>query len=204
MYLPAHFAQQDVNVLQALMRDHPLATLVADTSQGLSANHVPLLYDSGSGTHGMLLGHVARANPLWQEAAGREVLAIFHGPQAYVTPSWYASKAEHGKVVPTWNYAVVHAHGTLRVIEDKAWLRGLVVRLTKVHEASRRTPWSVSDAPPDFVEQMLGAIVGLEIPLTRLVGKWKASQNRPAADRAGVAAGLSEDGQGAAASLVPR
>ena len=204
MYVPLHFVQDDPMALRALMRDHPLATLIVNASGGLSADHLPLLFDPGAGPQGTLHGHVARANPLWREADGREVLAIFHGPQGYVSPTWYASKAEHGKVVPTWNYAVVHAYGPLRAVDDKTWLRQFVVRLTEVHEGARPAPWSVSDAPADFVEQLLDAIVGFEIPLTRLVGKWKASQNRPAADRAGVASGLQQDGHPGAAALVRR
>jgi transcriptional regulator len=153
--------------------------------------------------YGTLRGHVARANPLWQEFAdGGEVLAIFHGPQAYVSPSWYPSKAEHGKVVPTWNYAVVHARGPLAVIDDPAWLRAFVGSLTAAHEAGRQPPWAVDDAPPEFVDQMLGAIVGFEIAITSLVGKWKASPNRSASDRTGVIDGLLREHDDASAALV--
>ncbi len=190
MYLPQHFAQQDPAALQALMRDHPLAALVSTGADGLTADHLPLEYDAASAT---LRGHVARANPLWQHADGQPVLAIFRGPQAYITPSWYPGKAVHHKVVPTWNYAVVHAHGTLRAVDDAPWLHTLVARLTTHHEASRPTPWAVADAPDDYVQQMLRAIVGIEIPVARLVGKWKVSQNRPAADRDAVADGLGDD-----------
>jgi transcriptional regulator len=159
---------------------------------GPTADHVPLAFDAGAGAHGALLGHVARANPLWAAAAGSPVLAVFHGPQAYVSPSWYPGKATTHKVVPTWNYAVVHAHGMLEVVEDAPWLRALVGRLTDHHEAPRPTPWSVDDAPDDYVQQMLRAIVGIRIPIERLIGKWKVSQNRSAADRQGVADGLGE------------
>jgi transcriptional regulator len=145
---------------------------------------------SGDGAHGTLRGHVARANPVWRAAADTEVLAVFQGPQAYITPSWYPSKAETAKVVPTWNYAVVHMHGRLRITEDSAWLRALVERLTDTHEAARAQRWQVGDAPADYIEMMLRAIVGIEIEVTRLQGKWKVSQNRTAADRGGVAAGL--------------
>jgi transcriptional regulator len=187
MYLPKHFEQHDPQALQALMREHPLAALVSTGADGVTADHLPLEYDAASNT---LRGHVARANPLWQHADGQPVLAIFRGAQAYVTPSWYPSKAATHKVVPTWNYAVVHAHGTLRAVAEAPWLHALVSRLTGHHEAPRPQPWAVSDAPEDYVQQMLRAIVGIEIPVARLVGKWKVSQNRSEADRLGVADGL--------------
>ena len=192
MYLPKHFEQPDREVLARLLQAYPLATLVWSSPDALTAEHLPLLWQRGpgDGEHGTLRGHVARANPVWREAAGREVLALFQGPQAYVSPSWYPSKAAGGKVVPTWNYAVVHMHGRLRTVEDAAWLRTLVGRLTDTHEAVRALPWQVDDAPADYIEQMLRAIVGIEIELTQVQGKWKASQNRSASDRAGVAAGL--------------
>ena len=191
MYLPTHFAQPDVDTLHALMRAHPLATLVTLGAQGLDANPVPLMWVDDGTPHGVLRGHVARANPVWREAApGAEALAIFHGPNAYISPSWYPSKRETGKVVPTWNYAVVHARGALRVIDDAAWLRGLVETLTRTHEAGMPQPWAVGDAPPDYIARMLGAIVGIELALTSLQGKWKTSQNQPAANRAGVVEGL--------------
>ena len=203
MYLPKHFEQTDRAQLAALMAAHPLATLVTRSGDGFSADHIPLMYDATLGEHGLLRGHVARANPLWREAAGHDVLAIFSGPQAYITPSWYPSKAATAKVVPTWNYCVVHAHGRLRAIEDAAWLHGLVDTLTSLHECPRTHPWHVSDAPDDYVQQMLRAIVGIEIPLTALIGKWKVSQNRSDADRLGVVAGLmgetGEAGENAAA-----
>ena len=192
MYLPPHFEQQDRVALQALMREHPLAALVTSGPDGLTADHVPLDFDATAGEHGTLVGHVARANPLWQSAAGKPVLAIFRGPQAYVSPSWYPSKAGTHKVVPTWNYAVVHAHGVLEAVDDAPWLRELVGRLTDRHEAPRPAPWSVGDAPADYVQQMLRAIVGIRIPIERLVGKWKVSQNRSQADREGVAQGLGD------------
>jgi transcriptional regulator len=190
MYLPKHFEQSDPVALQALMREHPLATLVSSGPDGPTADHVPLEFDAGAGPHGALRGHVARANPLWRQAGGTPVLAVFCGPQAYVSPSHYPSKATTHKVVPTWNYAVVHAHGTLRAVEDAPWLHALVSRLTGHHEAPRQQPWAVTDAPDDYVQQMLRAIVGIEIPVERLVGKWKLSQNREIPDRDGVIAGL--------------
>ena len=198
MYLPTHFEQRDPATLAAAMRAHPLATLIVATPDGPTADLVPLEFDAGAGPHGRLRGHVARANPLWQHA-GALALAVFHGPQAYVSPGWYPSKAEHGKVVPTWNYTMVQARGTLRAVDDAAWLRALVGRLTARHEAAQAAPWAVSDAPDDFIAQMLGAIVGIEIELTSLVGKWKTSQNRNDADRLGVAEAL---GEHAMAALV--
>jgi transcriptional regulator len=193
MYLPDHFAESRVDVLHRLIRAHPLAALVTLGAGELNANHIPFEIDPEPAPWGTLRGHVARSNPVWREYSREvEALAIFQGPQHYITPSWYPSKQETGKVVPTFNYVVVHAYGTLRAIEDRAWLRGLVGRLTDRHEAARAQPWKVSDAPDDYVEKMLGAIVGIEIPLTRLVGKWKASQNQPAANRDGVIKGLGE------------
>ena len=197
MYLPSHFEQHDPAALQALMREHPLAALVTVRHDGPTADHIPLEFDNATQT---LRGHVARANPLWREAAGQPVLAIFRGAQAYVSPNWYPTKAATHKVVPTWNYAVVHAHGVLRAVEDAPWVHALVSRLTAHHEAAAsQAPWAVSDAPEDFVQEMLRAIVGIEIPLTRLVGKWKVSQNRSEPDRQGVAAGLSRGGADALA-----
>ena len=201
MYLPSHFEQHDTEALHALMREHPLATLVSLQADGPTADHVPLEFDAATRT---LRGHVARANPLWRVAGGQAVLAVFCGPQTYVTPSWYASKAATHKVVPTWNYAVVHAHGTLQVIEDAPWLHDLVSRLTRHHESPRAQPWAVSDAPDDYVQPMLRAIVGIQIPVDRLVGKWKVSQNRSAADRQGVAQGLALEAQNPQAAAMAR
>ena len=201
MYLPSHFEQHDTEALRALMREHPLATLVSLQADGPTADHVPLEFDAATRT---LRGHVARANPLWRVAGGQAVLAVFCGPQTYVTPSWYASKAATHKVVPTWNYTVVHAHGTLQVIEDAPWLHDLVSRLTRHHESPRARPWAVSDAPDDYVQPMLRAIVGIQIPVDRLVGKWKVSQNRSAADRQGVAQGLALEAQNPQAAAMAR
>jgi transcriptional regulator len=198
MYLPKHFEQQDPAALAGLMKDHPLATLVSWQDGAPTADHVPLTFDTSTQ---VLRGHVARANPLWT-LAGQPVLAVFNGPQAYVTPSWYPSKAETHKVVPTWNYAVVHAHGTLRAVEDAPWLHQLVSELTGQHEGARAQPWAVSDAPDDFVQALLRAIVGIEIPVSRLIGKWKMSQNRGEPDRSGVARGLAADHHPEAAALV--
>lgn len=206
MYLPRHFEETRVEVLHDLIRACPLGALVTVTASGLDANHVPFEIDPAPAPFGTLRAHVARANPVWRDVAAGDVLVIFRGPDGYVSPAWYPSKAETGKVVPTWNYAVVHAHGAMRAIDDRAWLRAFVEKLTDRHEAARDEPWRVTDAPADYVDTMIGAIVGLEMPITRLTGKWKVSQNRPAQDRAGVVAGLRhERGQpGAAMSDLVR
>lgn len=192
MYQVGAFREERIDVMHTLMRSHRLATLVSVHEGVPEANHLPLLIDPDPAPNGTLRGHVARANPLWRQAGGREVLVIFQGPQAYVTPSWYPSKRETGQVVPTWNYAVVHACGPLVVRDDREWLRALVTRLTDQQEAVLPQPWRVDDAPADYLDRMLGAIVGIEIPVNRLVGKWKVSQNRSDADRSGVAEGLGQ------------
>ena len=194
MYLPAHFEETRIEVLHALMHEHPFATLVAHGADGLTANHLPLHLAAETGPFGALQGHIARANPLWQKFADEEVLVIFHGPQAYVTPSWYETKREHGKAVPTWNYAVVHAHGRLRAIDDPGWLRRQLETLVTHHENAFAEPWQIGDAPPEYIDIMLAAIVGIEIIITDLKGKWKISQNQPVANRNGVVAGLREQG----------
>jgi len=192
MYQPAHFVEREPEALAALMRESPLATLIHHADGELAADVLPFEVERiGDGWR--LLGHVARANPLWRAADGQSVLVVFQGPQAYVTPSWYPSKARHGKAVPTWNYAMVQAHGRLRAIEDAAWLEAFVTRLTQRHEAGRTTPWHVGDAPADYLASMLRAIVGIEIEVTRLEGKFKLSQNRPPEDRVSVVAGLQAD-----------
>jgi len=191
MYNPPAFAETRVPVLHAAMRDIGLATLVTLEADGIVASHVPMLVDPEPAPFGTLLGHVARANPQWR-APSREIeaLAIFLGPEAYISPSLYPTKAATGKVVPTWNYVAVHAWGRLETFDDPARLLALVTRLTERHEAGRARPWAVSDAPADFVAGQLKGIVGFALEVTRLEGKWKVSQNRPAADRASVAAGL--------------
>ncbi len=197
MYQVAAFREERIDVMHALMRSHRLASLVTCIDGAIEANHLPLLIDPSPAPYGTLRGHVARANPLWRqcngsEAANREVLAIFQGPQAYVTPSWYPSKRETGEVVPTWNYAVVHAYGPLVVHDDRDWVRDLVSRLTVEQEAALPQPWGIQDAPAEYIDRMLKAIVGIEMPIVRLEGKWKVSQNRREADRAGVFAGYME------------
>jgi len=204
MYLPSHFEESRAEVLHALIRSQPLGLLVTQSDAGLQANTVPFLLDPDpAGGPGILRAHVARANPLWRETrADAEALVVFQGPQAYVSPGWYPSKAEHGKVVPTWNYVMVQARGTLRAIDDAGWVRAFVTRLTAHHEAAQARPWAVTDAPADFIETMTRAIVGIEITLSALTGKWKVSQNRSAADRAGVASGLRAAGHIDAAATV--
>jgi len=194
MYLPGHFAETRAEVLHDLMRAHPFATLVTQGGKGLNADHLPLHLAADIAPCGALQGHVARANPLWRDAADCEVLVIFQGPQAYVTPSWYATKRADGKAVPTWNYVVVHARGRLRAIDDSAWLRAQLETLVAEHEAGFAEPWQIGDAPPDYIEKMLKAIVGIEIVISELGGKWKTSQNQPEINRAGVVDGLREQG----------
>lgn len=196
MYQVAAFLEERIDVMHALIRAHPLAVLVTGAGGILEANHLPLLINPLPSPQGTLRGHVARANPLWRQVQEteheNEVLTIFQGPQVYVTPSWYPEKRASGKVVPTWNYAVVHARGPLIIHDDRDWLRDLVSRLTRQQEAGMAQPWGIADAPADYIERMLGAIVGIEIPISRIEGKWKVSQNRADADRAGVVDGLAQ------------
>ncbi len=198
-YLPPHFEENDTAVLHALVRAHPLSTWIVQQHGELLVNHIPFLLDPDRGEHGTLVGHVARANPVWQALAeGAGSVAVFTGPQAYVSPNWYPSKHAHGKAVPTWNYAIVHAHGVPLVFEDPDRVLDVVKRLTQTHEAGQARPWQVEDAPADYIANLLKVIVGIEIPVQRWVGKWKVSQNRPSADQQGVAAGL--NGQGSEAT----
>lgn len=194
MYIPPSNAEARPDVLFDYMEAHPLAILVtAGGDVGLFATHLPLVVHRTRGAHGVLEGHVARANPHHRLGGDgpSDALVIFSGPDAYVTPSWYASKAEHGRVVPTWNYVAVHVHGTLRFTDDPAFLRRHLEELAARHEAGRPEPWAPSDAPAEFIAQQMKAIVGLELAITRVEGKWKMSQNRPAADIDGVIRGLS-------------
>ena len=190
MYVPKHFAQVDMTQLHALMRAQPLATLVTLNAGELNANHIPLHLHPEPAPCGTLQGHVARSNTLWTDLADNESLAVFHGPNAYVSPSWYATKRETGRAVPTWNYTAVHAYGRLRVIDDAEWLRTQIDALTATHEAKLAQPWSPADAPADYIHGMLGAIIGIELVITRLIGKWKVSQNQPEVNRAGVVEAL--------------
>jgi transcriptional regulator len=204
MYQPAHFIESRPEVLHALIRQHPLGLLITHGPGGLEAHTIPFLMDpSGDGACGQLVGHVARANPLWKTSPEHaEVLVVFQGPQAYISPGWYATKAETGKVVPTWNYVMVQARGRLRAVDNPAAARAIVTRLTATHEAKQARPWSVEDAPADYVDAMLKAIVCIEIAVDKLEGKWKISQNHPAANRAGVAAGLHAAGGDEAAAMA--
>lgn len=203
MYTPAHFAADDAAVRE-LLADHGAADLVTATADGLLATTLPFVFDPDAGPHGALLGHLARNNDQWRIPVLGEALAILRGPDAYVSPSWYAAKAEHGRVVPTWNYVVVHAYGELVVHDDPAWVGALVRRLTDRHEGRRAAPWSVDDAPAAFVAGQLRAIVGVELRITRLEAKWKLSQNRSDADLDGVVAGLHDAGEHATADAVGR
>jgi transcriptional regulator len=190
MYTPPAFKDDDIESIRATIRDARLANLVTSTADGLVATPLPLLLDEGEGPHGTIYGHVAKANPQWRLPAIGEALAIFMGPEAYVTPSWYVTKQETGKVVPTWNYIAVHAYGPVEFFQDPERLLDVVTRLTNRHENSRADPWTVGDAPEEFIAAQLRGIVGVRIPVSRFEGKRKMSQNRPAGDRLGVAAGL--------------
>jgi transcriptional regulator len=206
MYTPPAFRDDDRESLHATIRAARLANFITATADGPMATPLPLYLDAGEGEHGVIYGHLARANPQWRALPLGEALAIFMGPDAYVTPAWYAAKAETGKVVPTWNYVAVHAHGRVEFFDDPVRLLDVVRRLTDQHEAGLAAPWAVSDAPPDFIAAQLRGIVGLRMPVTRLAGKRKLSQNRSAADRAGVAAGLAASARASdrdVAALIP-
>jgi transcriptional regulator len=195
MYIPKHFSETNTDLLHDVMCTYPLATLVSITSSGIDANHLPLYFTKKEGVSDTLSGHVAKANPICHEMAdGSEVLAIFHGPQAYITPSWYPSKAKTDMVVPTWNYVVVHARGTLKVIEDAKWLRTHLDLLTASQEAGLNKPWQLDDAPADFTGKLINAIAGIEIDISTLSGKWKVSQNQTIENQQGVIKGLRENG----------
>jgi transcriptional regulator len=196
MYLPAIFREDRLERLHALIRTHPLGTLITAGPAGLIANLVPfIVVEDAGGGKGVLRAHIARANDQVEALRnGAETLVVFQGPDAYITPSWYAAKLEHGRVVPTWNYVVVQARGTPRLIEDDAWLRAQLGELTASQENHRPDPWQITDAPDSFIAGQLGAIIGVEIPIASIEGKWKVSQNRPAADRKGVEAGLKCEG----------
>ena len=195
MYVPEHFREDRPEVLHDAVRRIGFATLI---TQGLEANHLPMLFQDG-----FLRGHVSRANPVWKSGEGA-ALAIFLGPHAYVSPSWYPSKAETGKVVPTWNYITVHAKGTINWVQDADWLRGHLSALSAAHEAGREQPWSINDAPSNYIDSQLRAIVGFELTISKLEGKYKLSQNRAAADHDGAREGLIRDGRGDVAKLMNR
>lgn len=192
MYQPDHHREDRTDIQHALIKAHPFGLLISYGAEGLLANGLPFLLHRDDGPLGRLQAHIARANPQWRGLDGQEVLVVFQGPQAYVSPSHYATKADSGKVVPTWNYIMVQARGTARVTADSVWLDDQVATLTDRHEGGRPAPWQVSDAPRPYIEAQLRGIVGLEVQITRLEGKWKVSQNRAEADRRGVAEGLAD------------
>ena len=203
MYIPKHFEQRDVATMQELIRANPFATLVTAGSEGLCVNHTPLHLTEQPAPYGLLAGHIPRANPLSQEAAnGLDAAAIFHGPHAYISPSWYVSQAETRKFVPTWNYTVVHAHGRIRFIDDAKWLRAHLDKFTMQLEAEQPHPWSIADAPADFIEMLLPNLIGIEIVIDKLEGKWKVSQNRSIADRNSAASVLEKSGNSHASAIA--
>lgn len=196
MYIPPHFAIDEPDVLHRIIRAHPLGALVTQGPAGLDAEHIPFEFDPGAGALGSLSAHVARSNPLWQRCpTGTPVLVIFRGAEAYISPAWYPSKHEAQRQVPTWNYEVVHAHGTLTVRDDERFVRGMVARLTRRHEAAEPRPWKMSDSAPGFIDGLLRHIVGIEIAVTSLVGKAKLSQNREERDRLNAADTLAARGR---------
>jgi transcriptional regulator len=203
MYLPSHFAETRKEVLHSRIAEYPFGTLITHGSSGLDANHIPFELAAEDGELGVLRAHVARANPVWQDVAnGDEVLVVFHAGDAYISPNWYPSKHELHKQVPTWNYMVVHAHGRITVLDDERYVRGLIGRLTRTHEASEPKPWKMSDAPKDYVDTMVKAIVGVQIEITRLVGKSKLSQNKDASDIQGAAEALKSTGESRVADAM--
>ena len=207
MYQPPHHVESDLKVLHALIRAHPLGLLVSSGADGPVANPLPFLLDTDIGPHGRLRAHLAKANAQWRLIADNPdatVLVVFQGVDNYITPSWYETKRETGKVVPTWNYAIVQARGRARIVEDAAWLAGQIAELTASQEARRAEPWQVSDAPETFIASQIKGIVGLEIEIAEISGKWKVSQNRPVADRVGVAEGLESTPDNAAGQEMAR
>jgi len=198
MYCPPHFEECRPEVLSQLMAQFPLATVVTHNEHGLQADHIPLLHQPAPGTCGKLIGHVARANPLWQCGPEQELLVVFQGPSSYISPNWYASKADGGRVVPTWNYAVVHAHARLKAHHEPQAILDMLTLLTHRHEATQPHPWQVADAPAEFTNKLLTNIVGIELPISQLQGKWKVSQNQPAVNQHSVIRGLREQGDAAA------
>lgn len=207
MYTPTAFREEDPAALHDIMKSAGLSQLVTATADGLIATPLPFLFSAAEGPHGTLYGHIARANEQWTRPAIGEAMAIFMGPDAYITPSWYAAKQEHGKVVPTWNYVAVHAYGNVEFFDDRTRLLDVVTRLTDRREQSRPKPWAVSDAPEPYVEAQLRGIVGVRLPISRIEGKRKMSQNRSLEDRTGVAEGLTASGnpaEQAVGRLVPR
>lgn len=203
MYIPAHFSETRPEVLSRILHEHPLGALVTHGAAGLDADHIPFEFDAAAGSHGVLSAHVARANPIWQRCpTGNPVMVIFNGAQAYISPNWYPSKHELHRSVPTWNYEVVHVHGILSVHDDEKYVRRIVARLTKRHEAAEPKPWKMGDSTPEFISGMLKNIIGIEIAITSIVGKTKLSQNREERDRMGAAASLEQLGNGELANRM--
>ena len=205
MYVPPHFVEDDKAALHQAIGETRLATLVTLGSEGMEASHMPILLDAGEGPYGAIRGHLARANPQWRRASAETpALVMFLGPDAYVSPNWYATKRETGKVVPTWNYLAIHAYGRVEFFEDAERLRAIVTSLTQRHEGRREKPWAVSDAPEDYIQAQLRGIIGFRLPIDRLEGKWKLSQNRPEADRRGVNEGLEGEGGALESTIAQR
>jgi transcriptional regulator len=203
MYIPPYHAETDLNAVQSLIEAQPLGAWVISGAEGLIANHIPFILDRSRGEFGTLRAHVSRANPVWQQlAAETDSLVMFQGPQSYITPSWYPTRLSEGKVVPTWNYVVAHAHGRARAIEDPHWIAQLLGDLTEHSEAGQAMPWKVADAPPEFIERLARAVVGIEIPLRKLVGKSKLSQDEAMPDRLGTAEGLAARGDANSVALA--
>ena len=198
MYIPKFNAEHDTAALYSLIRSNPLGAWTTIRGDEIAINHLPLILHDSEGDYGILRGHVARSNDIWRNfSKTNDSIVVFQGDQAYITPSWYPSKHQHGKAVPTWNYTVVHAHGIPTIHDDKEWLLAHLNELTDTHESTQALPWKVSDAPSDFTNQLAKAIVGIEIPITKLVGKWKLGQNKSEADKLGIISGLTsrEDAQ---------
>lgn len=197
MYIPEHFAEPRADELARIIHAHPLGMLVTHGTDGLDADHIPFAFDPAAGPYGTLNAHVARANPVWQRCAGAAVMVVFRGAEGYISPNWYPSKHESHRQVPTWNYRVVHVHGKLHIRDDERFVRGVVARLTKTHEAQTGAPrpWKMTDSAPEYIDQLLGMIVGIEVEVTRMVGKWKLSQNKEERDRRNAAKELGERGE---------
>lgn len=195
MYIPKFNEEKDISILQSFIKENPFGAWATISEDEIVINHIPFVLHEKQGEFGTLVGHVARANPIWSNfSKDIESVIIFQGDNAYITPSWYPSKHEHGRAIPTWNYAVVHAYGKPKLIEDREWLVEQINEMTDIHEVSQKLPWKVSDAPDEFIEKLLGAIVGIEIPITRLKGKMKLGQNRPESAKLGAVAGLISKG----------
>ncbi|HRF45713.1 MAG TPA: FMN-binding negative transcriptional regulator [Candidatus Competibacteraceae bacterium] len=202
MYCPSHFQEDRLATLVSLIEQFPLATIIRNTADGLTADHVPLLYAAVPGCFGKLAGHVAKNNPLWQIPPDQELLVVFQGPSTYISPNWYATKHNAGKVVPTWNYAVVHAYCSLQAIREPEQIQQIITGLTDQHESSQAHPWRVADAPSDFTGKLLGNIVGIHLHINRLQGKWKVSQNQPKQNQQSIAHGLLSEGSDAQTQMA--